>query len=93
MSNVTKLFDEFNDPEQSYRRGYAQGAWDVLDAVKERLTEDDRSILEEWFQEQVWEWRSAGMRKKSVRATEINPFPPGVRPPREGLEALKDPSN
>jgi hypothetical protein len=31
------MFDEFDDPEQSYRRGYAQGAWDVLDAVKRLL--------------------------------------------------------
>ena len=93
MNAVTKLFDEFNDPEQSYRRGYAQGAWDVLDAVKEKLSNNDRSHLEDWFEEKVREWRLEGMRKESVRAAGMNPFPRGVRPPREGLEKIRNPAN
>jgi hypothetical protein len=36
----------------------------------------------------VKEWRLDGMQGESIRATGINPFPPGVSPPREGLHLL-----
>lgn len=85
---MTKLPSEFSDPEQSYRRGYQHGAWDVFDAVRARLSDRDQAALKEWFQEKVAEWRLDGMQGESVRGTGMNPFPPGVSPPRQGLHEL-----
>lgn len=80
-------FDEFDDPEQSYRRGYAHGAWDVLSAVKELLPKAERDKLDAWYAQHVWEWRLKSMRGESRRIDDRpNPFPPGVRPPREHLK-------
>jgi hypothetical protein len=52
---------QFEDPEQSYRRGYAHGVWDVLAAVQNRLSAHDSAALEEWYRDEVQEWRLAKM--------------------------------
>ena len=40
---------EFDDPEQSYRRGYAQAVDDVLEAIKNRLSASDSAVaFESW---------------------------------------------
>ena len=82
---MQNAFDEFDDPEQSYRRGYAQGAWDVLDAVKAYLPKDQYEALQAWHTGDFWPWRISGMRRESVRASGPNPFPAGVNPPRDRL--------
>ena len=53
--------NEFDDPEQSYRRGYVHGAREVLAAIERRLPADQRGMIERWpcpvghhFLEQSW---------------------------------------
>jgi len=76
---------EFEDPEQSYRRGYAHGVWDVLEAVRDRLSPEAGAMLEEWYREEVWEWRLRNKHGQSDRQKWPDPFPEGVRPPRNKL--------
>jgi hypothetical protein len=77
---------QFEDPEQSYRRGYAHGVWDVLAAVQNRLSAHDSAALEEWYRDEVQEWRLANMQGLSNSAKGPDPFPSGVRPPRDKLQ-------
>lgn len=49
--------DEIDDPEASYRRGYAQGSWDVIQAVLPLLSEHQRAKLDGWHQFRVSGWR------------------------------------
>jgi hypothetical protein len=76
---------QFEEPEQSYRRGYAHGVCDVLSAVQNRLSAHDSAALEEWYRDEVQEWRLASMEGLSKRAKGSDPFPSGVRPPRDKL--------
>jgi hypothetical protein len=76
---------QFDDPEQSYRRGYDHGVSDVLAAVRNRLSAQDSAALEEWYSDEVKEWRSDALQGLSNRAKWPDPFPAGVRPPRDKL--------
>jgi hypothetical protein len=76
---------EFDDPEQSYRRGYAQAVGDVLEAIKNRLSASDSAALESWYHDEILEWRLKNIHGFSNRAERPDPFPQGVRPPREKL--------
>jgi hypothetical protein len=38
---------EFEDPEQFYRRGYAHGVWNILEAVRDRISPEASAALEE----------------------------------------------
>jgi hypothetical protein len=76
---------EFDDPEQSYRRGYAHGVNDVLQAVRNRLSAQDSAALEDWYRDEVLEWRLNNRYGLSKRAALPDPFPDGVRPPRDKL--------
>ena len=75
--------DDDDDPEQSYRRGYTQGAWDVLRALSPRLSAIERTRLEEWFKE-AHEWRLAAMREESKRGAN-GEITGAIYPPRKGL--------
>ena len=90
MAALKVLVNEFNDPELSYRRGYSHGAAAVIDAVKEKLPSREADLLEQWFQEKVSEWRRDAMTGESRRAAGLDPFPPGVKPPRAELTDLLD---
>ena len=68
------MTDEMFDPEQSYRRGYSQGAWDVIEALEKRLLPSEFQRLKDWFQ-QVEEWQLQSMRGSVEKTT----------PPRAGL--------
>jgi hypothetical protein len=88
MAALKVLVNEFNDPELSYRRGYAHGASTVIESIKGRLPSREADILEHWFREHVSGWRREAMMGESTRAAGLDPFPPGVRPPREALTDL-----
>jgi hypothetical protein len=45
--------DELDDPEASYRRGYQQGAWAAMEAVKSTPIEKIRT----WIDEKLYRWR------------------------------------
>jgi hypothetical protein len=55
---------EMNDAEGSYRRGYYQGAWDVIQAVLPSLSHEDRLQLERWHTTDVHRWRYESTRKR-----------------------------
>ena len=61
------MTDEMHDPEMSYRRGYHQGAQQVLDAIKHFLPVRQSSIVDAWIAEDVCKWRVAGLKRESKR--------------------------
>jgi hypothetical protein len=46
--------NEFDDPEQSYRRGYVHGAREVLAAIERRLPADQRRGSKAIYQNGAW---------------------------------------
>jgi hypothetical protein len=74
--------DEMDDPEASYRRGYAQGAWDVMEAVLPFLPEAQREKLKGWHSVRVFEWR---YRNKQGRASNGR-VTGAIMPPRQFLK-------
>ena len=61
------MADEMHDPEMCYRRGYHQGAQQVLDAIKHHLPMQQSSIVHAWIAEDVLKWRVAGLKGESKR--------------------------
>ena len=59
--------NEMHDPEMSFRRGYHQGAQQVLDAVKHYLPRPQKLIVQAWIAEDVRKWRVAGLKGESKR--------------------------
>ena len=61
------MADEMHDPEMCYRRGYHQGAQQVLDAIKHLLPVGQSLIVHAWITEDVCKWRVAGLKGESKR--------------------------
>ena len=61
------MADEMHDPEMSYRRGYHQGAQQVLDAIKHCLPAQQGSIVQAWIAQDLCKWRVAGLKGESKR--------------------------
>ena len=59
--------NEFDDPEQSYRRGYVHGAREVLGAIERRLLGDHRAMIEAWLDGDLSKWRRENLRGKTGR--------------------------
>jgi hypothetical protein len=59
--------NEFDDPEQSYRRGYVHGAREVLAAIERRLPADHRAMIETWLEGDLSKWRVENLRGKTGR--------------------------
>jgi hypothetical protein len=59
--------NEFDDPEQSYRRGYVHGAREVLGAIERRLPGDHRAMIETWLDGDLSKWRLENLRGKTGR--------------------------
>jgi hypothetical protein len=59
--------NEFDDPEQSYRRGYVHGAREVLGAIERRLPADQRGVIEGWLEGDLSKWRLENLRGKTGR--------------------------
>jgi hypothetical protein len=60
--------NEFDDPEQSYRRGYVYGAREVLAAIERRLPADQRVMIEGWLEGDLSKWRLENLRGKTGRS-------------------------
>lgn len=69
------------DAEGSYRRGYYQGAWDVIAAVLPFLPPKARGRLERWHEKDVSAWRYENKRRRGP-ADEIVAE---IMPPRSKL--------
>ena len=59
--------DEFDDPEQSYRRGYVHGVRGVLAAMEPRLPADQRAAIETWLEGDLSKWRLENLQGKTGR--------------------------
>jgi hypothetical protein len=55
---------EYDDPEQSYRRGYLQGAQAILDAMDRGWSSVE---IRNWLQSDLTGWRMNNLRGKSDR--------------------------
>jgi len=73
---------DFDDPEASYRRGYHQGAYDVIAAISAALSEHQRKALDQWLYGPVYTWRLRNLQGKDSRRADSNP--PSI-PPRDLL--------
>jgi hypothetical protein len=70
----------YDDPEQSYRRGYMQAAWDVIDEVGRLLPIGEQARLRAWFS-MIEQWRAknvAGLSKRNKDGS----FDAKLYPPR-----------
>ncbi|BAT60616.1 hypothetical protein GJW-30_1_03164 [Variibacter gotjawalensis] len=70
----------FEDPDQSYRRGYTQGAWAAFAAVAPHLPIEQRAALTRWINKDLMQWRQAisrgGPRKIKAELTKPPPDHP-----------------
>lgn len=78
----------YSDPEQSYRRGYTHGAWDVIEAVRRLLAAKEQAKLEAWFNGPAQKWRMENLRGESKR-DENGDFTAALYPPRRLLQLGK----
>jgi hypothetical protein len=80
------MADEMHDPEMCYRRGYHQGAQQVLDAIKHCLPVQQRSIVHAWIAEDLLKWRVAGLKGESKRDHDGSTVM--CQPPKERLSSI-----
>jgi hypothetical protein len=73
---------DFDDPEASYRRGYQQGAYDVIAAISHGLPESQKKALNQWLNGPVYKWRLKNIQGRDLNRTNSNP--PSM-PPRHLL--------
>ena len=66
--------NERNDPEMSYRRGYQDGAFEMLRAVERFLDPATRDVVHAWIEQDVNGWRLKAMlgHPPMWRLTELN---------------------
>jgi hypothetical protein len=53
--------NERNDPEMSYRRGYQDGAFQMLHAVERFLDPATRDVVRGWVEQDINGWRLKAM--------------------------------
>jgi hypothetical protein len=53
--------NERNDPEMSYRRGYQDGASEMLRAVERCLDPATRQVARDWIEQDINGWRLKAM--------------------------------
>ena len=70
----------FEDPEQSYRRGYYHGAHSLFDAVKHHLPDSAANDIDKWLWK-VWEWR---LREDASWGNPERPITYDIAPPEPG---------
>lgn len=61
---------EFEDAEQSYRRGYVQGAWAMFEATRALLPEEYSQLLFAWLGGPLADWRLSAQRGESKRRSQ-----------------------
>jgi hypothetical protein len=66
--------NERNDPEMSYRRGYQDGALELLCAVERFLDPATQKAIRAWIEQDINGWRLRAMlgRPPTWRLTELN---------------------
>ena len=52
---------EHDDLEMSFRRGYQQGATEVIDAIERFLDPATREVVRAWIEKDVYTWRVKAM--------------------------------
>ena len=70
-------WNEFDDPEECYRRGYSHGAWAVIDWIAAIGRAPRYEELRAWYR-RVRRWRLKGYGKASPRLGNPPPSPPPV---------------
>jgi hypothetical protein len=70
--------NEKNDPEMSYRRGYQDGALEMLRAVERFLDPTTRQVARGWIEQDINGWRLKAMlgQPPTWRLTELNVLRP-----------------
>src|SRR5208337_1905415 len=70
--------NEKNDPEMSYRRGYQDGALEMLRAVERFLDPTTRQVARGWIEQDINGWRLKAMlgQPPTWRLTELNALKP-----------------
>ncbi len=53
--------NEKNDPEMAYRRGYQDGALEMLRAVERFLDPATRQVVRSWIEQDINGWRLKAM--------------------------------
>ena len=53
--------NEKNDPEMSYRRGYQDGALEMLRSVEQFLDPAIRKVAQAWIEQDINGWRLKAM--------------------------------
>ena len=74
---------EFDDAEQSYRRGFEQGAYEVLRVVSPHLSPSVAKRLEDWVSVEVRRWRrkadvDEAERIRPITIKQVPPSPPSL---------------
>jgi len=68
--------DEKTDPEMAYRRGYQDGASEMLRAVERVLDPATRDVIRAWIEQDINGWRLKAMlaHPPTWRLNELNAF-------------------
>jgi hypothetical protein len=66
--------NERNDPEMAYRRGYQDGALEMLRAVERFLDPATREVVRAWIEQDINGWRLKAMlgHPPTWRLSELN---------------------
>jgi hypothetical protein len=70
--------NEKNDPEMSYRRGYQDGALEMMRAVERFLEPATRQVVRRWIEQDINGWRLKAMlgQPPTWRLTELKALMP-----------------
>ena len=76
---------EYDDPERSYRRGFQQGAYAVLEVVSPNLSSSLAKKLEDWVLKKLHRWRlkadvDEAERTRPITTKQAPPPPPDAFP-------------
>jgi hypothetical protein len=64
---------EYADPEMSYRRGFAHGAWILYDRVNAYLPVSIADQVRNWIQREIWQLRLKNLRGEITRRPDETP--------------------
>jgi hypothetical protein len=82
---------EFEDAEQSYRRGYIQGAWAMFEATRDFLPEEYSQMLFAFLGGPLADWRLSAQRHESKRRNDL--VTRDIIPPRVPFRLMTPPTD